>query len=72
MNLRGNKQTKKKKTKKKMKRSKKTYTQRVKERMGEQYEEKPFKIRGKRKRDKYGEISNLIKKKMKMLLEKSR
>ena len=30
--------------------------------MGEWYEEKPFKIHAKRKRDKYGEISNLIKK----------
>ena len=42
--------------------SKKTYAQRVKERMGEYYEEKPFKIHAKRKRDKYGEISNVIKK----------
>ena len=30
--------------------------------MGEYYEEKPFKIHAKRKRDKYGEISNVIKK----------
>ena len=30
--------------------------------MGEYYEEKPFKIHAKRKRNKYGEISNVIKK----------
>ena len=44
MNLRGNK--------KKIKRDKKktTYAQRVKERMGEYYEEKPFKITRKKKR----------------------
>ena len=42
--------------------SKKPYTQRVKERMGEYYEEKPFKIHAKRKRDKCGEISNVFKK----------
>ena len=30
--------------------------------MGECYEEKPFKIHAKRKRNKYGEISNVIKK----------
>ena len=58
MNLKGNK----KKLKKNRKMSKKTYAQRVKERMGEYYEEKPFKIHAKRKRDKYGEISNVIKK----------
>ena len=40
MNLRGNKKSRK--------RSKKTYTQCVKERMGEYYEEKPFKIHAKR------------------------
>ena len=33
------------------------------ERMGESYKEKPFKIHAKRKRDKYGKISNVIKKK---------
>ena len=30
--------------------------------MGEYYEEKPFKIHANRKRDKYSEISNVIKK----------
>ena len=30
--------------------------------MGEYYEEKPFKIHAKRKRDKYGEVLNVIKK----------
>ena len=51
---------------------KKPYTERVKERMGEYYEEEPFKIHSKRKRHKYGEISNVIKKTMKMLQEKNR
>ena len=41
---------------------KKSYTQRVKERMGEYYEEKPFKIHEKEKKDKYGDISNFIEK----------
>ena len=58
--------------KKNSKKLKKTYTQRVKERMGEYYEEKPFKIHAKRKRDRYGEISNVIKKTMQMLQEKNR
>ena len=40
--------------------------------MGEYYEEKTFKIHAKRKRDKHGEISNVIKKTMKMLQEKNR
>ena len=40
--------------------------------MGEYYEEKPFKIHAKRKRDRYGEISNVIKKTMQMLQEKNR
>ena len=31
--------------------------------MGEYYEEKPFKINAKRKKDKHGEISDIIKKK---------
>ena len=48
--------------KKNRKRSKKTYAQRVKERISEYYEEKPFKIHAKRKRDKYDKISNVIKK----------
>ena len=38
--------------------------------MGEYYQKKPFKIHAKRKRDRYGEISNVIKKTMKMLQEK--
>ena len=42
---------------------KKTYTQRVKEMMGEYYEDKPFKIHAKRKKVKYGEILNVINKK---------
>ena len=58
--------------KKNKKRSKKTYVQRVKERVGEYYKKKPFEIHAKRKRDKYGEISNVIKKTMKMLPEKTR
>ena len=58
--------------KKNSKKLKKTYTQRVKERMGEYYEEKPFKIHAKRKRDRNGEISNVIKKTMQMLQEKNR
>ena len=49
------------KKKKKKEEVKKTYTQRVKERMGEHYEEKTFKIHTKRKKYKYGEISNVIK-----------
>ena len=49
--------------KKNRKRLKKSYAQRVKERISEYYEEKPFKIHAKRKRDKYNEISNVIKKK---------
>ena len=48
-------------TKKNRKSSKKNYTQRVKERVGEYYEEKPFKIHAK-KRDNNSEISNVIKK----------
>ena len=48
--------------KKNRKSTKRTYTQRVKERMGDYYEEEPFKIHAKRKIDKYGEISNAIKK----------
>ena len=64
MNLRGNKKSRK--------RSKKTYTQCVKERMGEYYEEKPFKIHAKRNWDKCGEILNVTKKTMKMLQEKNR
>ena len=51
--------------------SKKTYTQRVKERVGEYYVGKPFEIHAKRRRDKYGEISNVIKKAMKMLQGKN-
>ena len=47
--------------KKKKEEVKKTYTQRVKERMGEHYKEKTFKIHTKRKKCKYGEISNVIK-----------
>ena len=35
--------------------------------MGEYYEEKPFKIHTIRKRDRHGEIPNVIKKAMKML-----
>ena len=48
-----------KKLKKKLK---KTYAQRIKERMGEYYEEKPFKIHVKRKKDEYGEILDVINK----------
>ena len=40
--------------------------------MGEYYEEKPFKINAKRKKDKHSEISDVIKKTMKMLQEKTR
>ena len=40
----------------------KTYTQRVKERIGEYHEEKTFKIYEKRKKDKYGEILEVINK----------
>ena len=39
-----------------------TYPQRIKERMGEYYGEKPFKIHAKRKKDKYGEILAVINK----------
>ena len=42
------------------------------ERMGEYYDEKPFKIHAKRKKHKYSEISNVIRKAMKMLQEKNR
>ena len=54
MNLRGNK--------KKKEEVKKTYAQRVKERMGEHYEEKTFKIHTHThtQKDKSGEISNVI------------
>ena len=38
------------------KKFRKTYAQRVKERMSEYCEEKPFKIHAKRKKDNYGEI----------------
>ena len=48
MNLRGNKN----KIKKKVRIGKKTYTQRVKERIGEYHEEKPFKIHAKKKKRK--------------------
>ena len=48
-------------SKKYRKRSKKTYTQPAKLKMGEYYEEKPFKIHAKEKRDKYDGISNVIK-----------
>ena len=65
------KKKQKKKNKKNRKRSKKSYTQRVKERMGEYYEEKPVKIHAKRKRDKYGEISNVIKKQWKCYKKKT-
>ena len=41
---------------------KKTYAQRIKERMGEYYEEKPFKIHAKRKKDNYSEILDVINK----------
>ena len=41
---------------------KKTYNQRIKERMGEYYEEKPFKIHAKRKKDNYSEILDVINK----------
>ena len=43
---------------KKKKKLKKTYAQRIKERMGEYYEEKPFKIHVKRKKD---EILEMVK-----------
>ena len=42
----------------KKKKLKKTYAQRIKERMGEYYEEKPFKIHVKRKKD---EILEMVK-----------
>ena len=42
------------------KKFRKTYAQRVKERMSEYCEEKPFKIHAKRKKDNYGEILDVI------------
>ena len=60
MNLRGNKKKINKK-KKKIGRGQKNLHS-TWERMGEYYEEKTFKTHTKRKRDKYGEISNVIKK----------
>ena len=50
-----------KKDKKKI-RIKKTYSQRINERMGEYYQEKPFKVHAKRKKDNYGEILDVINK----------
>ena len=50
-----------KKDKKKI-RMKKTYSQRINERMGEYYQEKPFKVHAKRKKDNYGEILDVINK----------
>ena len=54
MNLRGNK--------KKKEEIKKTYVQRVKERMGEYYEEKPFKIPAERKKINMVKFQMLLKK----------
>ena len=39
--------------------------------MGEYYEEKPFKIHAKRKKDKYGKTSNVIKKNIENVIRKN-
>ena len=58
------------KQKKKKKEKKKPYSQRIKERMGKCYEEKPFKIQAKRKKIVMMKFQVLLTKAMKTLREK--